>query len=314
MTTRTPRQARSRDGFTLLEMLVVLALTAGLLVAAATFYLEIARASTAAAERTREGRRGTALLDRLARDLEGTVLVVKPDAVDPLAHPWVFLAEARNPSDGADRVKFQTRSHEPRTGALHESDLATVSWFLLPGEEGYDLYRGVLPRLPDGLDRTFPAAHDEGVERMASRLESFSLRFLDEEGAWAEEWDSSTLARSSQLPRAAEARLVLLPEGALDELLPETTPEPQVLERQVRLPVRPLDLEEALATEEDGEDDEEEEDSDCVTVGECIARNPDVFDLLLGASPDLALVIDSIQGQCFADHASTLNVVVEGCE
>ena len=61
-------------------------------------------------------------------------------------------------------------------------------------------------------------------------------------------------------------------------------------------------LEAAVGTMRKVHDEVDEEDGDCVTVGECIARNPDVFDLLLGASPDLALVIDSIQGQCFADH------------
>ena len=81
------------------------------------------------------------------------------------------------------------------------------------------------------------------------------------------------------------------------------------------LPVRPLDLEALLdASGEDDEEEDEEEDGECVTVEACVARNLEVFELLLATNPDLRVVIDSIRGQCFSDHASTLSVEVEGCE
>jgi hypothetical protein len=44
----------------------------------------------------------------VAQDLSNTVFLRKPEAVDPIAHPWIFLAESRGSELGADRVKFVT--------------------------------------------------------------------------------------------------------------------------------------------------------------------------------------------------------------
>jgi prepilin-type N-terminal cleavage/methylation domain-containing protein len=308
----TQSPGRSREGFTLLEVLAVMALTAGLLTMAVNFYLQLSRATTVAVDRTRDGRRGVGVVDRVARDLEGTVLLKKPEAVDPLAHPWLFLAESDGRGSGASRIKFDTRSLVPRASDLHASDLAVVTYQVVPTDDGaLALLRSVTPRLPEQLDRSFPRADDPGVEVLADDLVSFGLRLLDEDGAWSEEWDSSTLARSSTLPIAVEIAAQMLPEA-------EAAEAPQPLVRRVLLPVRPVDLEALLGAgdqDQDGDDEEdEEENADCVTVGECIALNPEAFDLLMTTNPDLRPVIDSIRGQCFSDHASSLSVQVEGCE
>jgi type II secretory pathway pseudopilin PulG len=305
-----PERLRGGGGFTLIEMLAVMLLTAGVFIAAVTYYLALARASNAATDATRDERRGTAAVDRVARDLQEAALVRKPDALDPLAHPWLFLAEARAGGDGADRLKFATRSHVPRASALHESDLAIVTYFLAPAADGvaFELLRGSTPRLPPALDRSFPSPEDARIHRLVDGVASFSVRLLSEDGEWHDEWDSSTLVHSSDLPVAAEIRLALDPtEGDGRELA--------TFVRRVVIPLRPLDLEVLLArTERDGEEERDEEDGECITVDECIARNPQIFQLLLSASPDLASVIDSIRGQCFRDHAATLAVQVEGCE
>ena len=304
-------QAHRQAGFTLIEMLVVMLFTAVLMISAVGFYLQIARASTSAAEATGDVRRAVAAVDRVARDLEGATLVKKPDAVDPLAHPWLFLAEAGVGGTGAERLKFDSRNHVPRASALHESDLAVVAYFLAPDDsgDGFVLLRWTSPRLPPALNRDFPRADDPGVERFVDGVASFGVRLLGEEGEWADAWDSSTLAQSSQLPVAAEVSLALRPaEG-------DPRP-PELFVRQVVMPQRPLDLEALLAGEDaaEGEEDEDDEDRDCVTVDQCIAANPGAFQLLLGANPDLAAVIDSIRGQCYRDHAASLAVQVEGCD
>ncbi len=320
MTRPTESAGRFRDGFTLIEMLVVTAFTAGLLIAAVTFYLQIARASTAATARTEDARRAAAVLDRVARDLEATVLVTRPEEVDAFSHPWLFLAESRGAGPGADRLKFDTRSHRPRTSDTPESDLQVVAYFLSPGdEEGDVLLRWSSPRLPEQLDRSFPAADDPGVQVLAERVAVFGVRLLDEEGQWTDAWDSFTLARSSQLPAAVEVSLAFLPPPAADPKLVAGAPEPPLFTRQVLLPVRPLDLKVLLAggpgDEGKGEeDDEETADRDCVTVEQCVARNPGVFALLYQTSPDLRAVIDSLGGQCWADHAGAVGVAVEGCQ
>lgn len=305
-----------RAAFTILEMMAVVMLTATVLIFAVNIYLQMARSSTEAAETTRLQRRAVLVLDRLARDLEGATLLTRPDDVDPLAWPWLFLAESQAGGDAADRLKLDARSFLPPSREDGTGDLGVVAWWLVPREDaGYDLLRSRSPVLPESLDRSFPRADDPGVQVVADDVARFGVRLLDEEGAWHERWDSSTLAQSSQLPRGAEIALALLPHDPRAPL--EEAP---VFTRRVHMPLPPLDLQ-ALAEDaegDEGEDDEEDEDDlACVTVSECRQRNPDVFELFLSGRADRAAaeaVLDSLADQCFSDHAASLGLDVEGCE
>jgi type II secretory pathway component PulJ len=305
------RRGVRAGGFTLIELLAVVGFTAVLLVFAANFYLEITRASGAATARTRDSRRAVALLDRVARDLEATVLVRKPEGVDPLFHPWVFLAEDRDGEEGAEHLKFVTRSRVLRSTALHESDLEMVSYALREGEDGgLELLRWSSPRLPEELDRSFPAGEAEGTELFAADLASFGVRLMNDSGEWVSEWDSSTLIDSSELPVAAEISVAVLPEG-------DPLAEPAVYLRRVLIPVRPLDLEALLGIEkESDEEDEEDDDQDSgMTVGECIERNQEAFAALEKDNPELASVIESLRDQPFSKHADAISGIgLVGCE
>lgn len=312
MTPREPRADRGHGerAFTLLEMLAVVLITSLVLIGAMTMYRDLLIGSTLAAERTAVARRASLLLDRVARDLEGTVLLEKPDEVDPLAHPWLFLAESRRSREGADRLKFDTRSALP--SGPHASDLSVVAYWIEPGERGdLALVRWTSPALPESLDRNFPRPTDEGVQVLASGLAAFGVRFTDEEGAVRNQWDSSTLAQSSKLPASAEIRVALI-----DPARPEE--EPQLYTRQVQLPLRPLDLAKALSGEEDEEDEEDEEGEDCVTVGECLARTQAEWDSFLASRGDAAVLqatADSLSGECWVDAGPSLGGFSPGgCE
>jgi len=291
-------------------MLAVLGFTAVLMLFAADFYLEITRASEAATERTRASRRAAAVLDRIARDLEATVLVKKPAEVDPLFHPWVFLAEDRGGAEGAEHLKFTTRSRIPRATALHESDHEVVAYVLRDGDAGgLELLRWSSPRLPEELDRSFPASEVEGALLFADDLVSFGVRFLDESSEWKSEWDSSTLVDSSELPLAAEISVAILAEKG-----PLAGKEPELYSRRVLMPVRPLDLEALL----DSEAEQEEEQTGCatgMTVGACVAANLVAFDALRAEDPNLATEIDQVLNACYADHPDLFaRIEEEGCE
>jgi prepilin-type N-terminal cleavage/methylation domain-containing protein len=305
-----PERAR---GFTLLEMLMVVLFTSIVLTFAASFTVDLAQASRAAIESSAELRRAASVLDRVARDLEVAVLVEKPDAVDPLEHPWLFLAEGGG-SGGAERLRFQARNHRPRAGAGHESDLAEIAYWLVPGEDGrgFDLLRfsSASPPLPP-LARSFPRRDDPGVERLASGVAHFGVRLQNADGAWLSAWDSWSPAQSSQLPVAAEVQVALLPEEPEDETLAE--PEPELFTRPLVLALDPFDLEEALGAESDEEEDEEE-DLACVTVSECVARNQPVVEAYVAENPEIRGILDSIADQCWQDHAGSVPIPVAGCE
>ena len=310
----TPRGAPTRAlAFTLLEMLMVVLFTSIVLSFAASFYLDLAQASRAALESSAELRRATNVLDRVARDLEVAVLVEKPEALDPLEHPWLFFAEGSG-SAGAERLRFQARNHRPRPGAGHESDLTEIAYWLVPGEDGrgFDLLRfsSATPPVPP-LARDFPRRDDPGVERLAAHVAHFTVRLQNSDGAWLSAWDSWSPAQSSQLPVAAEVQVALLPEEPADETLPE--PEPELFTRPLVLALDPFDLEKALGAESD-EEEEEEEDLACVTVSECEARNQPVVDAYVAENPEIRGILDSIADQCWQDHAGSVPVPVVGCE
>jgi hypothetical protein len=263
------RRARHRlAGFTLLEVLAVLFLTSLVIGVALDFYVDLSNQSAHASETTREVRRATGLLDRLARELERTLLVEKPPETDPLAHPWVFVAESRLASTGADRVKFVAR-RPAQHSQPQSSELAMVVFMLRESEdgEGYELLRWSSPGLPESLDREFPLPDDPDALVLARDLKHFALRFLDENGEWLSEWDSSQLLDSSTLPLAVEIELAMEPRG---ELLPQEA-EQLLYRRRVMLPVRPLDLV-ALFDPEAGADGAGEQ-GDCdesLLVRDCI--------------------------------------------
>jgi prepilin-type N-terminal cleavage/methylation domain-containing protein len=306
---------RNQRAFTLIEMLVVVVITGFVLTFAANFYLDLSAASQAAVERTVGVRRATTVLDRVARDLEAAVLVTKPESVDPLDHPWIFLAESSGRGEGAERLKFQTRGHRPRAGRGHESDLVVIAYWLAPAEDGetLELLRWASPRLPERLDRTFPRRDDEGVELLASGVASFGVRLQNEDGAWSEAWDSSTLVDSSALPLAAEVKLAFAPEASEAIELAFEAPDLPAYQRPVLIAQRPLDLEAALEGEAEASA-EKDGDLGCVTVNECVSRNQELVAGYAAENPGTDTILQSIGDECWADHATTLPVAVSNCE
>lgn len=287
---------RRNPGFTLIEVLAVIFLTTLVLSVAINFYIDLSNASNSATERTRVARRAAALLDRVARDLEGATLVMKPEEMDPLEHPWLFLAEEEEEL-GAERIKFATRSHIPRSADAHEEDLAVVSYELRAGlDEDFALYRGSSPRLPSGLDRSFP--DENGSLMLAEGLAGFGVQLLTEDGGWKSTWDSSTLVDSNQLPLGALIQVTMLDDHG------ETV---GPFSRSVRIPVRPIDLEAALAGEEEDQDEGEDQegDEDCVTVAQCVEANraqiealginPSDLDALVGSQGDVCASTTALQ-------------------
>jgi len=264
-------RAGHESGFTLIEVLAVLFLTALVVGVALDFYVDLSNQSAHATEVTRDIRQATSLLDRVARDLERAMMVVKPAETDPLAHPWIFVAESRHSEGGADRVKFVARQ-PVRSAGQPSSELSMVAFTLRESEDGdgFDLYRWSAPGLPESVDRDFPLDGDPASLPMASGIHHFALRFQDEEGEWQTEWDSFQFLDSSTLPVAIEIEVAMAP---LDDMFPEET-QGLVFRRRVFLPMRPLDLEVLLDPEtalaEAGAEDGEDDDCEGLLVRDCV--------------------------------------------
>lgn len=305
---------RGRAGFTLIEVMAVVLLTGILIGFTTNFYLNLSRASTAAVEKARNARRAVVLLDRMARDLQAAMLVRKPEALDPMLHPWLFLAEADDPDLGAQRIKFTSLGRRPRSSQAAESDLETVVWMLARGEhDDFELRRWSSPRLPPARDLSFPAI--EETLRVADRIARFGVFFVDEAGGVEARWDSSALVQSSELPMAAEIQVSFYVDDEGQQV-----DGPYV--RRVTLPLRPLDLAAQLEAagagpdgaglDSDGDgipDAEEDEDGDGVPDGEqeeaaggaggmtgaeCLAASPALQALFAALGPQEQAVAQSL--------------------
>lgn len=283
------RGARRSDGFTLMEVIAVVLLTTILFVGAITYYTELSTRSNQAAETTRQWRHATALLDRVAMDLERAYMVKKPDALDPIDHPWLFVAESRYADAGADQVKFTARRPVDLATEGPRGDIAVVSYVIRGSDEWedeYELRRSHVPGLPSGREREFPRADETLL--VADGIAEFRLRFLDGAGTWHERWDSTQLEHTGSLPVAAEIEIAFVPPPDREEPLVPT------LRREVTLPLPAIDMETladpeayGLDSGEEGEDEEAGEDDDTPAC-ECIdedARDADgmtVLDLVPG--------------------------------
>jgi prepilin-type N-terminal cleavage/methylation domain-containing protein len=300
---------RRRGGFTLLEVIAVVLLTGILITFTTDFYLDLSRQSRAAVDTTRHTRRAVVLLDRIARDLESAMLVRKPGPVDPLFHPWLFLAESDDPALGAQRLKFSSHGRRPRSPEAAESDVEMVAWQLARTDDGddYQLVRWSAPGLPPGRDLSFPSVEES--EPVSRGIAEFGVFLTGAGGEPVARWDSTVLADSGELPVMAEIRLSL----HVDEESGEVT-EPFV--RQVVFPLPPIDVEAQLEaagvapagsrdSDGDGVPDEEDEDGDEQsaeadgeggrTVAECVARYPAILEQIR-AIPGAEEVYESLKG------------------
>jgi hypothetical protein len=322
-------------------MLAVIFLMSIVLFVAVDFYLDLSRASNAAAEGTRNARRAVMLLDRVARDLEGAVLLRKPEDLDPMAFPWLFIADADSPEAGADRVKFVRRGRRSSASAVAESDLEMVAWIVADGPDGdLEVRRWSWPQLPLSLERDFPSVDD--TDLVAGGIASFGIRFQGDAGAWTGRWDSTTMVDSSELPSAAEIEVAFRTGPNEDDV-----DGPYI--RRVLLPLRPLDLaaQLAAASGEDGgnglpgdedadgipdEVDDVDDDGDDgpgpsanpdgdtadsgdgggMTVQQCLAAHPEIA-ALVRAQPGGSEALDSVMDQPARNFAGMFPGMATDC-
>ncbi|MGH7338099.1 MAG: type II secretion system protein GspJ, partial [Myxococcota bacterium] len=311
------RRANARSGFTLFEVLGVVLVTALLLGAAISFFLNLTRQAARATESTREVRRAAALVDRIAADLEHTLLVKKPADADPLSRPWLFVAESRYALPGAqrgsDQLKF-IRRDLPRSSDGPASDLAMVAYTLERSEDdsNFELRRWSTPELPESLDREFPRSDDPDSLLVADDLSYFALRFLDETGEWKDRWDSTQLVDSSELPIAVEIEVALAASAeSPSDADPELDVEPIHYARAVELPLRPIDLAALLDPEDEqgAAAEDEEGDAEGRTLADCV--DPGKLSGQVGglSESDLAALNAALQNTpaaAFAPYAAAL--------
>ena len=231
------------QGFTLLEILISIGVTAMIVTVAIQIFLGLTRTQARAMEGQDRTRSALVLLDRIERELAGTLLIEKPEDEDRLGHPYFFIGDHFGVND-SDGLRFITLTPARPPDHSTPGGIRMITYGVVPGEgDGADLVRQEDP-LPEGLDTRIEV--DDGVV-VAEGLERFSIRYLnDETGEWETRWNSTDIARIDRLPEAVEIT-VQMPAAEGEE-------EGEARTRLVKLEIRPIDP--TPAVDEEAEDDE----------------------------------------------------------
>ena len=258
---------RRDAAFTLIEVVGAFFMTIVILVFVTSMFVENGRQRAAATELMRERLSAAGALELLASDLESAVFLARPEGRDPESHPWRFIA-ADSREYGATAFRFTTQNSPQANRAEHSAGWVEVAYFLEEDEEGVrTLWRWRSPRPPYDANASFPNSGDAGAMRMVTGVSEFGVRFLDTEGVWLSEWDSTFYPPEAALPQAAEISLILMRAARRGEAEDDETELPGLLHsRRVALVMRPIDVASLI---ELGKDPLAEEDG-CFTIEQCL--------------------------------------------
>jgi type II secretory pathway component PulJ len=292
-----------RRGFTLIEVVGAFFMMVVILVFITGIFVENGRQRSAATELMRERLSATGTIELLANDLEGAVFVERAEGADPEDHPWRVLAESGG-EIGAVAVRFVTQNGPRSNTAEHASNWVEVAYFLEEDETGEQvLWRWRSARPPSEPSDGFPDSSDFGSMRIAVGVSAFGVRFLDAEGNWVDEWDSTYQPSNEALPEAAEISLALFREARRGESLEGEIQVPGLVHvRRVSMVMRPIDVAALIALEETGGD----EGADCFTIGQCLAEgNDDWYTSELeddcGGDDDLCNLLEDPDNTCWIE-------------
>ena len=262
-----------RLGFTLIEVVGAFFMMVVILVFITGIFIENGRQRSAAIELMRERLSATGTLELIANDLEGAVFVARGKEDDRESHPWRVLAEGGGEL-GAVALRFVTQNAPRSNTAEHASNWVEVAYFLEEDEAGEQtLWRWRSSRPPSESANGFPDSNDPGSMRIAVGVSEFGVRFLDAEGNWVDDWDSTFLPPDQALPDAAEIALALFRAPRRGEALDEEDQIPGLIHvRRVTLVMRPIDVAALIALEANGEEDEG---PNCFTIGQCLDEGDD---------------------------------------
>ncbi len=198
------RRHHRQTGFTLLEVLIALALSAVLLQALYTAMSIAFRARQSMLRQTDLPRQTTLVLNLIEQELQGAL---PPTGV--LAGPFVGSVTEDGAVDtlsfsAAGLLKLSTEEDASRDPGIHQVQLA------LSGATAPSTITLTIDRAPLNEDRSADEDADLSAqaesETLATRVQTLTLRYYD--GAdWQTEWDSS--AQDDLLPLAVEVTLEL---------------------------------------------------------------------------------------------------------
>lgn len=204
---------RSR-GFTLVEVLVAMAITAVMGAMVAGAIQQVGRASDLTREQGERYGEARRALTRLTGEL---AMAFTSDHYDrarfPNGRPTLF----RGREDG---IRFTTMAHVRVFRGAKESDQALVEYSVERDPEGRDdaLFRREKPRIDEDPE---DGGHRDLVARGVKRL---TLSYWDAtKKEWVREWDTTRVERTNELPSLVRAEVEITLPGGREERLSAAT-------------------------------------------------------------------------------------------
>jgi prepilin-type N-terminal cleavage/methylation domain-containing protein len=222
-------------GFTLLEILVAVFIMAMVLTFAFQAYQGIEHAYSRVGSTPSRDRAARIVLDRLERELVGSVLVQREKGADPLLHPFFFFGATKPYAESeGDTLRFVTRTPLRPPGSAPVG-LEIVTYGAAPSQSGPGL---ALLRQAEALP---PQLAKEAVwdspDIVVDNVALFIARYHAENKEGVEGWDSTSVEQLDQLPDTVVVTVSLWEKDAAGQ--PVQGPE---FMRTIDLPVRPFKL------------------------------------------------------------------------
>jgi general secretion pathway protein J len=195
-------------GFTLLEVMIAVAITAVIGTMAAGVYQQIDHAASVARSQGERYAGARLALTRMSREISMAFLSEHYDRARYRDRPTLFKG-------GRDQLLFTTMSHVRLVQDAKESDQAVVEYLVeRDPESGQDaLFRREKVRLDDEPDR------GGRKDLVATHVKGLSLQYWDlKRKEWVREWSTRTPEKLNELPTRVRVELeVVLADGRTEK-------------------------------------------------------------------------------------------------
>jgi len=199
---------RTARGFTLLEVMIAVAITAVIGSMAAGVYQQVDRAASAARDQGERYAGARLALTRLSRELSMAFLSEHYDRARFRDRPTLFKGES-------DQLLFSTMAHVRLAQDAKESDQAMVEYLVerdpVSGTDA--LYRREKVRIDDEPDR------GGRKDLVATHVKGISLQYWDlKRKEWVREWSTRTPEKLNELPTRIRIALeIVLADGRIEK-------------------------------------------------------------------------------------------------
>lgn len=200
--------ARTPRGFSLLEVMIAIAITAVIGAMVAGAYQQIDHAASGAREQGERYAGARLAMTRMARELSMAFVSEHYDRARFRDRPTLFKGEG-------DQVLFTTMAHVRLVQDAKESDQAVVEYLVerdpVGGEDA--LFRREKARIDDEPDR------GGRKDLVATHVKGLSLRYWDQKRKeWVRSWSTRTPEKLNELPTRVRVELeVKLADGRIEK-------------------------------------------------------------------------------------------------